>query len=101
MLFALETAEKSGADAVYFRYFDSGRGAVSQLYFFDYTGKNLTNEERHLIQIRMWNGYQVPAYIIIEKSSISIFDSREKPVDDTSNYANQIIKLTGSADHIR
>ena len=29
----------------------------------------------------MWNGYQVPAYIIIEKSSISIFDSRKKPDD--------------------
>lgn len=97
VLFALEAAGKFGADAVYFRYFDDGRGAMPQLYFFDYTNKQLTDKERYFIQIRMWNGYQVPAYIIIEKSTVTIFDSREKPKDDKSNYANQIIELTGSA----
>ena len=97
ILFALETATKFGADAVYFRYFNDRRTAISQLYFFDYTDKQLTNDDRHQIQIRMWNGNQVPAYIIIEKSATTIFDSREKPHANKESYAREIIKLSGEA----
>jgi hypothetical protein len=97
IMFALETATKFNADAVYFRYFQDGRNAIPQLYFFDYTNKQLTSEDKHQIQVRMWNGNQVPAYIIIEKSAITIFDSREKPQANKDNYAREIIKLTGDA----
>lgn len=98
ILFALETAKsKFQADAVFFRYFQDGRGFVPQLYLFDYTNKNLTNEERNRIHIQMWNGYQVPAYIIIEKSSVSIFDSRKRPKEDKDSYAKEILTWTGKA----
>jgi len=97
ILFALEKANKFEADAVYFRYFQDGRAAVPQLYFFDYTNKLLSTEDKNQIHIRMWNGYQVPAYVIIEKSVVNFFDSREKPEKDKSNYANEIISLTGNA----
>lgn len=95
ILFALETAkDKFDADAVYFRYFPDGRGVMPQIYLFDYTGKAITNEEKKKIQIKMWNGHQVPAYIIVEKSEISIYDSREKPSEDKDRYAEEIIHLT-------
>ncbi|MDR0748395.1 MAG: hypothetical protein LBF62_02345 [Tannerellaceae bacterium] len=68
ILFALETAKnKFGADAVYFRYFQDGRATVPQLYIFDYTLRQISLKEKNRIHRNMWNGYQVPAYIIIEK----------------------------------
>lgn len=97
ILFALETACKFDADAVYFRYFQDGRAAVPQLYIFDYTYKSLTTEDRNRIHKNMWNGYQVPAYIIIEKSAVSVFDAREKPKEDKEHYAEEIIRKTGNA----
>ena len=98
ILFALETAKnKFGADAVYFRYFQDSRAAVPQLYIFDYTLKPLSSQEKNRIHRNMWNGYQVPVYIIIEKSSVSFFDAREKPDYNRINYAQEIIIKTGEA----
>lgn len=98
ILFGLETAKKKfNADAVYFRYFSDGRGNVPQLYLFDFTHKSITTEEKNHIHIQMWNGNQVPAYIIIEKASVSIFDSRKKPKDDKEHYARNLLTLTGQA----
>ena len=94
ILFALETAgKKFNADAVYFRRFSDGRADMPQLYIFDYSDKKITQEKRNEIHKQMWNGYQVPAYCIVEKSSIFIYDSREKPKIDKDNYAKEIIKL--------
>ena len=98
ILFALETAKiKFKADAVYFRHFQDGRASVPQLYLFDYTQTKLTNEEKNKIHIQMWNGYQVPAYIIIEQSSVSIFDSRKRPKEEENSYAKEILTRTGKA----
>ncbi|MCK5145360.1 N-6 DNA methylase [bacterium] len=98
ILFALETAKiKFKADAVYFRHFQDGRASVPQLYLFDYTNKKPTNEEKNEIHIQMWNGYQVPAYVIIEQSSVSIFDSRKRPKEDKNSYAKEILIRTGKA----
>ena len=96
VLFALETASnKFNADAVYFRYFEDGRSLVPQLYIFDFTNKLLTNEDRNRIHRSMWNGYQVPLYIIITKTSVNIFDSREKPNESRESYAKEILTFTG------
>ncbi len=98
ILFALETAKKKfNADAVYFRHFSDGRGSIPQLYLFDFTHKSITTEEKNRIHIQMWNGYQVPAYIIIEKFSVSIFDSRKRPKEDDDDYAKELLTLTGQA----
>ncbi|WDF77236.1 N-6 DNA methylase [Mucilaginibacter sp. KACC 22773] len=98
VLFALETAKsKFNADAVYFRFFQDGRASVPQLYIFDFTQRSLTEAEKNRIHVQMWNGYQVPAYLIIEKFSVSIFDSREKPKENLTSYASEIIRLTGTA----
>ena len=98
LLFALETAKiKFNADAVYFRHFQDGRASVPQLYLFDYTHKKLTNKKKNEIHIQMWNGYQVPAYITIEQSSVNIFDSRKRPKEDKNSYAKEILTSTGIA----
>ena len=98
ILFALETAKnKFKADAVHFRFFEDGRAAVPQLYLFDYTNKVLTTEQKNQIHIEMWNGYQVPIYIIVEKTNVGVFDSREKPDENKDKYASEIITLTGAA----
>jgi len=98
ILFALETAKiKFKADAVYFRHFQDGRASVPQLYLFDYTHTKLTDEEKNNLHIQMWNGYQVPAYIIIEQSSVSIFDARKRPKEDKNSYAKEILIKTGKA----
>lgn len=98
ILFALETAKnKFQADAVYFRYFQDGRAYMPQLYLFDYTQKKITNDDKNKIHIQMWNGYQVPAYIIIEQSTVSIFDSRKRPKEEINSYAKEILTWTGDA----
>jgi len=95
IIFALETAkEKFAADAVYFRYFEDGRSLIPQFYLYDFTNKNLSAEDKRKIQINMWNGGQTPAYIIIEKSIISIYDSRQKPSIDENTPITEVLKLT-------
>ena len=50
ILFALETAKtKFNADAVFFRYFNDGRGAVPQIYIYDNTSDYLTNDKKKKI----------------------------------------------------
>ena len=95
VLFALETAkEKFDADAVYFRYFDDGRGFVPQIYIYDNTNNHLTDKKRD-IHIKVWSGCQVPMYIIIEKSAVELYDARERAKDDKETRAYDTIKLTG------
>ena len=95
ILFALETAkEKFDADAVYFRYFDDGRGAVPQIYIYDNTNNNLTDKKRD-IHIKVWSGCQVPMYIIIEKFDAIMFDARERAKSDKDTEAYETIRLTG------
>lgn len=95
ILFALETAkEKFDADAVYFRYFDDGRGAVPQIYIYDNTNNHLTDKKRD-IHIKVWSGCQVPMYIIIEKSEATIFDARERAKEGKETRAYETIRLAG------
>jgi len=97
ILFALETAkEKFDADAVYFRYFADGRGAVPQIYIYDNTNNHLTDKRRD-IHVKVWSGCQVPMYFIIDKSEVSVYDARERAEEDKENQAFEIIKLTGKA----
>lgn len=97
ILFALETAkEKFDADAVYFRYFDDGRGAVPQIYIYDNTNNHLTDKHRD-IHVKVWSGCQVPMYFIIDKSEVSVYDARERATEDKGSQAYETIKLTGEA----
>jgi len=95
VLFALETAKtKFDADAVYFRYFEDGRGAVPQIYLYDDTN-NLLSKKRKEIHIKVWSGCQVPMYIIIGETDACVFDAREKAEENLETKAYETIRLTG------
>lgn len=97
-IFALESAkDKFGADAVYFRHFQDGRGSIPQIYIYDNTTLHLKEEDKRNIHIRVWSGCQVPLFIIIEKTEVKVFDAREKVKLDVENLALETIQLTGSA----
>ncbi|MDP3684500.1 MAG: SAM-dependent methyltransferase, partial [Ignavibacteria bacterium] len=96
VLFALETAKKFDADAVYFRYFNDGRGATPQIYIYDNTSERLTVKRKD-IHIKIWSGCQVPMYIIIDKATAAVFDARKRAEDDKENEAVKTIELVGKA----
>ena len=96
-IFSLELArEKFGADAVYFRWFNDSREAVAQIYLYDFTAALVTDERRKEIHRKVWSGCLVPIYIIIEENQVKIFDARRN-VEQSDDYAPELIKLTGEA----
>jgi SAM-dependent methyltransferase len=96
-IFSLELArEKFDADAVYFRWFNDSREAVAQIYLYDFTAAPVTDERRKDIHRKVWSGCLVPIYIIIEKNQVKIFDARQN-VEQSDDYAPELIKLTGKA----
>ncbi len=77
---ALEFAEILDADAVYFKYYDDNRYCVPQVYFYDnsngiYDKKNIAEIHRNV-----YSSSQVPLICVIDKISISLFDTR-KPIE--------------------
>ena len=44
----------------------------------------------------MWSGYVVPIYIIVEKSSVSIFDARTKAQTGKEHYVEELLRLSGT-----
>ena len=78
-LFALEIASIYKATAVYFRLFDDARPPVPVIYIYDNTSRQLDENQYAEIQRNLWSSCIVPLFIIIEKASVKIFDSR-RPV---------------------
>lgn len=96
ILFAIETARKKfDASAVYFRYYSDRKTFLPQLYLFDFTDTVITEESRKEIHKRMWNGSQVPAYMIVEKTAITICNARLNP--SNSNDLTEILRLSAEA----
>lgn len=99
--FALETAERFGADAVYFRCFNDGRESVPQIYIYDDTANQLSGREAE-VHVKVWSGCIVPMFIIIGKTDVRIFDARESvQVKGNSLHTDAIetIKLSGEVIH--
>lgn len=99
--FALETAARFAADAVYFRYFSDGRESVPQIYIYDNTDDRLSGKEAE-IHTKVWSGCIVPMFIIISKTEVKIFDARESvQLKGGSLRTNPIetIKLPGEVIH--
>ena len=96
VFFAIDTARRFSADAVYFRHFPDGRVSIPQIYFFDYTNRSISDEEKKTIHKKMWSGYVVPIYIIIEKSSVSIFDARAKVKTGKEHYVEELLYLSST-----
>ena len=81
---ALEFAENLEADAVYFKYYDDNRFCVPQIYFYDNSNGNYDKNKITKIHRNVYSSSQVALICIIDKISISLFDTR-KPIQVT-NY---------------
>jgi type I restriction-modification system DNA methylase subunit len=102
ILFSLESAEIYEADAVYFRRFDDGRSPIAQIYIYDNTANRYDSTKYAEIHRNLWSSCIVPLFIIIEKTAIKVFDSRNKVKiqgDDIST--SPIESLQFSADAIK
>ena len=97
ILFALEIArDRFNADAVYFRYFSDRKTYIPQMYIFDFTNRNISADERRDVHKKMWNGSQVPAYMIVEKTQITVCNARLTPSDSDLSLS-EIFKMSSEA----
>lgn len=80
-IFALETAGKFYATAVYFRHFpkEENRPPLPQIYLYDNT-QNEFSDNLADIHRDLWSNSQIPMFIVVEKTEVKIFDTR-KPVE--------------------
>jgi type I restriction-modification system DNA methylase subunit len=97
VLFALEIARnRFNADAVYFRYFSDRKTHIPQMYIFDFTNADISADERRDVHKKMWNGSQVPAYMIVEKTQITVCNARLTPSDSDLSLS-EILKMSSEA----
>jgi len=90
-VFALETAGKDfKADAVYFRHFPDNRPPLPQIYLYDNIEGKISDDDLAHIHRDLWSHSRVPMFIVIEKTDVRIFDTRE-PVE-VSGENGEIIK---------
>jgi len=81
---ALEFAENLEADAVYFKYYDDNRFCVPQVYFYDNSNEIYDKNKIAEIHRNVYSSSQVPLICIVDKISISLFDTRE-PIEILNN----------------
>lgn len=73
----LDTAEKIGATAVYFRRFSDNQSSKAQLLIFDNTSNKFSGEEIAEIHRKIWSSGIVPMYYVFDNTNINIYDARK------------------------
>ncbi|WP_101688599.1 HsdM family class I SAM-dependent methyltransferase [Dysgonomonas massiliensis] len=84
IIIALDKAKLFDVDAVYFRLFDDGRPPMAQLYIYDNINNKRDKNRYAIIHRDIWSGCEIPAFMIIDKTTIKVFDSR-KPIEIGEN----------------
>jgi methylase of polypeptide subunit release factors len=74
----LHKAQELKARAVYFRRIE-GRSSVPQLFIYDNSDQNLSDNELADIHKKLWSGGIVPLYYVFDHTEVKIFNCR-KPV---------------------
>lgn len=74
---ALEFAEILEADAVYFKYYDDNRFCIPQVYFYDNSNEIYDKNKIAVIHRNVYSSCQVNIICFIEKTTISLFDTRQ------------------------
>lgn len=86
---ALEFAEILDATAVYFKYYDDNRFCVPQVYFYDNSNGIYDKNKIAEIHRNVYSSCQVNIICFIEKTTISLFDTRKaivvKSIKSNSN----------------
>ena len=91
---ALEFAEILEADAVYFKYYDDNRFCIPQVYFYDNSNGIYDKKKIAEIHRNVYSSNQVALIVIIDKTSIQLFDTKEsvKVIDNQISNQNCLIK---------
>ena len=100
---AAEKAKGYEADGVYFRRFQNGRVSAPQIYIFDFTQKEMNDDEIALLHRKLWNAGQVPLFFIFTKTEIKVFNCLKAPGFDPEQVKfttspMEILKLAAEAE---
>lgn len=76
IIIALDKAKLFNVDAVYFRFFEDNRPPLAQIYIYDNIGNFKNRNEYIELHKAIWSSCDVPLFMIIENSTIKIFDGR-------------------------
>lgn len=94
---ALEFAENLEADAVYFKYYDDNRFCVPQVYFYDNSNGVYDKSKIAEIHRNVYSSSQVALICVIDKVSISLFDTRMPvKVIDENQITNKLCLIKES-----
>ena len=77
ILLDLDRAKLFEADAVYFRFFYTNRLPQPQIYIYDNTIRVKEPDYYAKIHRNIWSASEIPIFIVLENTSIKIYDSRE------------------------
>jgi hypothetical protein len=92
IIFALDKAKTFDADAVYFRFFDDNRPQQAQLYIYDNIVKKRSPDYYAQKHKEIWSGCEVASFLIIDDTTIKIYDSRNPVKIDNDNLISKPIE---------
>jgi hypothetical protein len=98
---ALEQADEFGATAVYFRFYEDHRPPRPQIYLYDKSGMEQSNDSDADIHHKLWNAGIVPFCFIFRASEVLVFNCGKKPTYDVSSnfttFHHDLINLLSNA----
>src|SRR5574344_718948 len=71
-------AKKINVTAVYFRRFGENRSSLPQLFVFDNTTGQFSENDIAEIHRKLWSSGIVPLYYVFDKVNINIYDARKQ-----------------------
>ena len=77
VIIALDKAKEFDVDAVYFRFFDDGRPPLAQIYIYDNITKYKPKDYYAKKHQEIWSSCEIAAFLVIDKTIVKIFNSRE------------------------
>ena len=92
IIIALDKAKLFEADAVYFRFFDDGRPPMPQLYVYDNITKNESTDYYAQKHKEIWSSCEIASFLVIDKTSVRIFDSRKPVIIENDKISSAPIK---------
>ncbi len=80
-----ETAKKLKATAVFFRRFSESQSSKAQIFIFDNTRAQFSDDELAELHRKIWSSGIIPLYYVFDNTNINIYDARKQVDYDTSS----------------
>lgn len=99
---ALDKAKKYDVDAVYFRRFEDGRASIPQIYIYDFTTRDMDDNEMGELHRKLWNSGQVPLFFIFSRTEIKVFNCLKSPGfdPDTDTFTTSPLEIISLAEEV-